>query len=72
MDSHCMYQNKAKNDLLVHDQLCFLSEHVFSFCSCRVNSESAMAQAQLALKGIGRWDSVWFSARYALNTPITH
>ncbi len=29
-------------------------------------------QAQLALKGNGRWDSDWFIARYAQKTPITH
>ncbi len=39
---------------------------------CRVNSESAMARAQLALKGNGRRDSDWFIARYAQKTPITH
>ncbi len=56
MDLHCMYQN----DLFA-----------FGLCACRVNSESTMARAQLALKGNGRWDSDWFIARYAENTSIT-
>ncbi len=30
-----------------------------------------MVQMQLALKGNGRWDSDWFIAHYAQNTPIT-
>ncbi len=52
MDSHCMYQNEATY-LLVHKQR-FLSRDAFSVCSfklCGVNSESAMARAQLPLKG---------------------
>ncbi len=74
MDSHCLYQNEATH-LLVHEQLRLLSGDAFSLCSCkfrRVNSEYAMAQAQLTLKGNGRWDSDWFIARYTQNTPITH
>ncbi len=56
-------------------QLCFLSGDVFSLSAYkfhRINSKSVMAWAQLALKGNGRWDSDWFIARYAQNTPITH
>jgi len=60
---------------LAHEQIRFLAREAFHFSACKfrhVNSESAMAQAQLALKGNGRWDSDWFIARYAQNTPITH
>ncbi len=68
MDSHCMYQNQPTLAyLLAHEQICFFT------CKFRcVNSESAMARAQLALKGNGRWDSDWFIAHYAQNIPITH
>ncbi len=67
MDSHCVYQN-LPTYLLAHEQICLLSGDEFSLCALKfrcLNSESAMAQAQLALKGNGRWDSDWFIARYA-------
>ncbi len=70
MDSHRMYQNSTY--LLTLEQICFLSGDTFSLCSCksrRVNSESAMVRAQLALKVNGRWDSDWFIARYAKTHP---
>ncbi len=65
MDSHCVYKPTY---LLAHEQLRFLSGDAFSLCALKIhhfNSESAMARAQLALKGNGRWDSDWFIARYA-------
>ncbi len=37
---------------------------------CRLNSESAMARAQLALKENGRYHSDWFIARYAQKHPL--
>ncbi len=43
---------------------------VFAPANSAVYSESAMAQAQLALKENGRWDSDWFIPRYAQNTPL--
>ncbi len=48
----------------------------FSLCSLkfrRLNSKSALARAQLALKGNGGLDSDWFYCTLRLkNTPITH
>ncbi len=37
-----------------------------------LNSESAIARAQLTLKGSGRLDYDWFIACYDQKTPITH
>ncbi len=50
---HCVYQNYATY-FLAHEQIRLLSGEAFSLCACkfcRVNSESAMTRAQLALKG---------------------
>ncbi len=55
-DSHCVYQN-LPTYLLAHEQIRLLSGDVFRLCalkSRRLNSESTMARAQLALKGNGR------------------
>ncbi len=60
--------------IFTHEQLCFLSGEAFRLSACKfccINSESATAKAQQALKGNGRWDSDWFIACYAQNTPIT-
>ncbi len=73
MDSRSVYQNTTY--VLVHEQMRLLSGDAFSLCALkflRLNSESAPEQAQLTLKGNGRWDSDWFIAHYTPNTPITH
>ncbi len=48
MDSHCLYQNYPTY-LLAHEQIRLLSGDAI-----RLNGESALSRAQLALKG--EWD----------------
>ncbi len=39
---------------------------------CMYQIEATYLQPQPFPKGNGRWDSDWFIACYAQNTPITH